>query len=73
MQNMNRLIMDDNEFRTYRNNLFYMAETEINFSGDGSEAAFQGAVIGMISAEKDRTFTAEQTARLIGAVLEHKK
>lgn len=68
-----RTVLNKEEFRKYRDELFRKAEDEIAYTGEGMEAAFQGAVIGMISAEKDRTFTAEQTARLIGAVLEHKK
>lgn len=66
-------VLNEDEFRKYRDELFRKAEDEIAHTGEGMEAAFQGAVIGMISAEKDKTFTAEQTARLIGAVLEHKK
>lgn len=72
MKNTRRLITDDDEFCAYRDNLLYTAEAVMGFSEEGSEAAFQGAMIGMISAERDRVFTAEQTAKLIAAVLEHK-
>ena len=73
MSRVFRTILNEEEFREYRDELFRKAEDEIAHTGEGMEAAFQGAVIGMISVEKGRTFTAEQTARLIRAILEHKK
>ena len=66
-------ILNDVEFRTYRDELFRKAEDEIVSNGVEMEAAFQGAVAGMISTERGRVFTGEQVARLIIAVLEHKK
>lgn len=66
-------ILNDVEFRTYRDELFRKAEDEIVGNGVEMEAAFQGAVAGMISTERGRVFTGEQVARLIIAVLEHKK
>lgn len=66
-------ILNDVEFRTYRDELFRKAEDEIVNNGVEMEAAFQGAVAGMISTERGRVFTGEQVARLIIAVLEHKK
>ena len=66
-------ILNDVEFRMYRDELFHKAEDEIVSNGVEMEAAFQGAVAGMISTERGRVFTGEQVARLIIAVLEHKK
>ena len=66
-------ILNDVEFRTYCDELFRKAEDEIVSNGVEMEAAFQGAVAGMISTERGRVFTGEQVARLIIAVLEHKK
>lgn len=68
-----RTILNDEEFRSYRDELFRKAEDEISYTGAEMEAAFQGAVAGMISTERSRIFTGEQVARLIIAVLEHKK
>ena len=45
------LILNDEEFRTYRDELFRKAEDEIVSNGAEMEAAFQGAVAGMISTE----------------------
>ena len=68
-----RTILNEEEFRAYRDELFRKAEDEIAYTGAEMEEAFQGAVAGMISTERDRVFTGEQVARLIIAVLEHKK
>ncbi len=68
-----RTILSEEEFRAYRDELFRKAEDEIAYTGAEMEAAFQGAVAGIISTERSRVFTGEQVARLIITVLEHKK
>lgn len=65
--------MKQDEFDGYMRNLVQEARTLNPLEGDPGKAWFQGAMMGILSCEKEYTFTGKQVAEIINTALNYKK
>lgn len=64
--------MKQDEFDRYLKNLVQEAKRLNPIEGVFEKAGFQGAMIGMLSCDKENTFTGKQVADIINTVLNYK-
>ena len=64
--------MKQNEFDRYSKNLVQEAKRLNTIEGVFEKAGFQGVVIGLLSCDKENTFTGKQVAEIINTVLNYK-
>ena len=64
--------MKQDEFDRYLKNLVQEAKRLNTIEGVFEKAGFQGAVMGILSCEKEYTFTGKQVAEIINTVLNYK-
>ena len=64
--------MKQNEFDRYLKNLVQEAKRLNTIEGVFEKAGFQGVVIGLLSCDKENTFTGKQVAEIINTVLNYK-
>lgn len=64
--------MKQNEFDRYLENLAQESKKSACFGSPYDKALFQGAVMGILSCDKEHTFTGKQVAEIINTVLNYK-
>lgn len=64
--------MKQDEFDRYLKNLVQEAKRLNPLEGEPGKAWFQGAVLGILSCEKEYTFTGKQVAEIINTALNYK-
>ena len=64
--------MKQDEFDRYLENLVQESKKSVCFGSIYDKALFQGAVMGILACEKEHTFTGNQVAEIINAVLNYK-
>ena len=65
--------MKQDEFDRYLENLEQESRKSVCFGSIYDKALFQGAMIGILSCDKEHTFTGKQVAKIIETVLEYEK
>lgn len=65
--------MKQDEFGRYLKNLVQEAKRLNPIEGVFEKAGFQGVVIGLLSCDKENTFTSEQVVQIIKTVLDYEK
>ena len=64
--------MKQDEFDRYLKNLVQEAKRLNLIEGVFEKAGFQGAIMGLLACDKEHTFTGNQVAEIINAVLNYK-
>ena len=64
--------MKQNEFDRYSKNLVQEAKRLNTIEGVFEKAGFQGVVIGLLSCDKEHTFTGKQVAEIINTALNYR-
>lgn len=65
--------MKQDEFDRYLENLVQKAKRLNKIEGVFEKAWFQGAVMGLLTCDKENTFTSEQVVQIIKTVLDYEK
>ena len=64
--------MKQDEFDRYLKNLVQESKKSVCFGSIYDKALFQGAVMGLLSCDKENTFTGKQVAEIINTILNYK-
>ena len=64
--------MKQDEFDRYLENLVQESKKSVFLGAPYDKALFQGAMMGLLSCDKENTFTGKQVAEIINTVLNYK-
>ena len=64
--------MKQDEFDRYLENLARESKKSACFGSIYDKALFQGAMMGLLSCNKDRSFTSDQVVKIINTILNYK-